>query len=148
MRKTRYRIILHDKVEVNPNYMERIDDSTVVSYISDLEYSRQSAQGATGLFFTCPYTGAVGPIDSLWFKDGFLKSKANIIDEIERQIDKFICSAYRGPSVIILHPSTFKELEETIVFEKGSFLSPDHGFYKGVDIRKSFDVEEGKVELY
>ncbi len=148
MRKTRYRLILHDNVDINPNYMERIDNSTIVSYISEMEYNRQKSQGITGLFFTCPYTGAVGPIDSLWFKEGFVKSQSDILDRLERAVDVFIYNTFRQPTLILLHPLTYQKLRESAIFDKSYSFTPDMKTFRGIKIKTSLDVEENTIETY
>lgn len=148
MRRTRYRLILHENVEINPNYMERIDNFTIVSYISEMEYKRQKAQGAKGLFFTCPYTKAVGPIDSLWFKEGFIKSQSDILDRVERTVDVFTHNTFREPSIILLHPWTYEKLKESVIFDKNYSFTPDMKTFRGIKIKTSFDVEENVIEVY
>ena len=143
MRKTPYRIIIHDKVEVNPNYMERIDPLTIVSYISKLEYDTQSVNNI--LFFKCPYSGATGPIDTLWLKDGFNKSNLNIVNRVQRQIDSFTEGTYRAPRLILLHPETYYELMSESMF---SPIAITKGCFYGTPVKRSPDVKIEDIELY
>lgn len=148
MRRTPYRIIIHQNVNVNSNYMEKLG-STIVSYLSELEYLNQKRDNP--LFFTCPYTGASGSIDKLWLEHGYINSKEDLIGKINRCIYDFSLSTFHNPSIIIIHPETFENNIKWMLFgnetcarydEQGKF------YFQGIRFIRSTDIDRNDIKVY
>lgn len=144
MRVTPYRIVITSTPEpkIIPGYMEKLGPR-IVSYISEMEYKKQYERHP--LFFTCPYTGATGYIDTLWLSHGYYASNNELLSILDHKIEE--CSMFYRPRVIIVNPITWKSVIDfvcnstTIKFDKVST-------YNGLEIRRSEDIPEKQFEIY
>ena len=144
MRRTPYRIIIHQNVSINSNYMEKLG-STIVSYISEIEYLSQKRSNP--LFFTCPYTGASGSIDKLWLEHGYLASKEDFLGKIYTAIDNHVVNTFNYPSILLIHPETFEKVFTGFHLEHGNKNMKDI-FLKNVKIIRTLDIDPGNIKVY
>lgn len=144
MRRTPYRIIIHQNVNVNSNYMEKLG-STIVSYLSELEYLNQKRDNP--LFFTCPYTGASGSIDKLWLEHGYLCFKEDFLSKIYTAINNYVENTFSYPSILLIHPETFEKIFNDPHLKCDSKNMKDM-FLKEVQIIRTEDVQQNEIKAY
>jgi len=75
----------------------------------------------------------------------------DIEERIARMIVGFECDNYgRKPSMIVMHPETYRVLIESINLTVGGFTWYNNGnVYKfmGVDVLRSLDLEENEIRV-
>lgn len=146
MRKTPYRIVITNQPlpTIIPNYMEQLGVA-VVSYISELEFLLQKKDNP--LFFTCPYTGATGHIDTLWLTHGYYATKTDLVKDLTEKINEFMEKTFvTKPSVILVHPNTCATLMGDLELFVGQAMK--FKMFQGARFIRSNDIPEGKFEIY
>ena len=146
MYKTPYRIVItaHPLPIIVPAYMEQLGVA-IVSYISELEFLMQKKDNP--LFYTCPYTGSTGYIDTLWMTHGFYENKKDLIKELTEKINEFSENTFnRKMSIILVHPNTCKILMGDLELFVGNGMQ--FSILQGAKLIRSNDVPEGKFEIY